>query len=628
MGAPALFYGLVSAVLAAILCYFRHYLGGPGLPVFIIYWLQLVVLLAIVALSGRTYLLWFMVALGSTLLLAAFLSPAVWVILPLGFGCLWLLAVRLQRPPGFSIIGFMAAIPLSLLYFLAINGEGSANVLLPERVLTGLALPDTLFHTALSSILSHYGVLASALDGFAPIRYHAFSHLWFGLIARAQGLNAVHGYYLGLQIIVLPLLLFGFSLAVSAIGEARREPALLLVAPLLVLACFERFDFDSHLVSESHATGLALLLIGIPCLRILSEAENSSPNRSAVLALAFAILLSAAKISIGAAWTIGAVYLLLRRHRLSWMGWLASAALLLLHAWVVLKFVLPNDNVATTSWGPLDFPRHFPWIFTVNLLPVLAAVMLEVRDWRLGRDRLWRESLLLIMLVCVLPTLLLHLEGGSAYYFINVATWLALASLTSHLIGWAEPHRGRFLAAGVLAIAIISILTPEKLHAYGALKYEREAVFRRTGAPNIESFIHRPLLDPAALRALHQDIATSVGGRVAARLRQAGVAAGTDVMVAVSPSFRAFWTLTPQCGVAPFLIPAYFGVPLLDGLPPSFEHCALGTYYGFSLFGRESEAHEASDAQLCRLATGKGFHHVVILQSEMMARRLACRGLR
>jgi hypothetical protein len=99
-------------------------------------------------------------------------------------------------------------------------------------------------------------------------------------------------------------------------------------------------------------------------------------------------------------------------------------------------------------------------------------------------------------------------------------------------------------------------------------------------------------------------------------------------MVAVSPAFRAFWTLTPQCNAAPFLIHAYFGVPLIGGLPPSSEHCALGSYYGYSMYGPEAQARVMDDGQLCRLAQAKGFHHVVILRSEVLARRLDCVGPR
>lgn len=626
----AMFYCIFSAVMAAGLCYFRHYLGGPGAAVLLVYWFEFVILAATFVLGGRWYLLWFAAALTLLLILGAASALTLYVVGPAGMGTLFVLLVRMKvqrSDPLIFLAGGLAAAVLGALYFLTINGIGYVNVFLPERVLAGLAYPDTLFHTAVSSMLSTYGELASPLNGLTPIHYHAFSHLWFGLAAKGVGLNAVHGYYLGLQILALPLLLLGLSLATASFGTAHRTTAMLVAAPLAILFVFDGFDWMSYLTSESHMVGLGLLLAAIPSLRALADPLDHAPDRPAILALVFAILLSAAKISVGMTWTAAVVYLVLRQRRLSPAGALASLILLLLHAYIAIEFLIPNDNIATTGFEPLHFLRSYPLVAVANFAIVGAAAWFHFRDWRLGADRLWHEAVLLMLLVNILPTLLLRVEGGSAYYFINVATWISIASLSARLAARAARLSPRLsLGACLVAILAMTVLTPQKLHAYGSFKNQRNSLYGRDPAITASGAARNPF-DGGALAAARRKSELSVGGQIAVLMRRSDVRPGADMLVAVSPSFQAFWMLTPQCNAAPFLIPAYFGLPLLDGLPPQAEHCALGSYYGYRLYGQEAQSRPLDDISLCRLTAAKGFHHTLVLESATRARQLDCAGI-
>jgi hypothetical protein len=383
----------------------------------------------------------------------------------------------------------------------------------------------------------------------------------------------------------------------------------------------------SYLTSESYMVGLGLLLIAIPSLRALADGEDGAPDPAAILALTYAILLSAAKISVGMTWTVAVVFLLLRQRRLSWGGALTSVVLLILHAWLAIKFFLPNDNVATTVFEPLHFLRAYPLVAAANFTVVGAAIFFHLRDWRQGANRNWHEAILVMLLVNVLPTLLFKVEGGSAYYFINVATWLAIASLSSRLSAQATQRPSWFpLGSGLVVILMMTILTPQKLHAYGSFKNQRNSLYghQTTAVPGAT----RNLFDAGALKEAQMQSQSSTGARIAVLMHNSGIRPGADFLVAVLPSFHAFWSLTPQCNAAPFLIPAYFGLPLLDGLPPEAEHCALGNYYGYRLYGAEAQSRLLDDATLCRLATEKGFHHVLILASELQAQRLDCTGRR
>ena len=631
----AVFYLLFSGTIALALYFIRAPLGGPHGLVFLFYWLESSALICVAAIAATPqprigpYLPWFLLAmaifLGAGIL--TFLSwlviiPAVALALLVFAG-----AAHVNRAGLPAIIATLASLPLAACYFFQINSMMYDSVFLPEQILAGGAYPDTLFHTALASIIAWHGRVASALDGLVPIRYHVFSHLWFGLTAKAAGINVVNGYYLGMQVLGLPLLLFGLGFATLALTPARQPApaaALLIAVPLALLCTIDRYDWMSYLASESYMVGLLLFLIGLPYLRSLSS-NDSYATRDLVSGLLYGLLLTTAKISIGAVWTVSFLYIVARSRSLSKPHYAALCAFLAIQVYVVLAVTLPNDNVSSTTVALLHYVRSYPIVAFANLVPIGIAAALAGRDLRRhGHDR-WSEVVLLICLVTALPALLLRIEGGSAYYFINIGTWLAVASLSGRIIAWTRPrHFTAVLAISIVWIVAAIALNPEKSRAYARLKQQRDALYHRLDPTGDAAISGRSLFDREALRALASKSAHSTGADIGALLRNARVTADTNAIVMVAPEFHDYWALTSQCNAAPLLIPAYYGLPLLKGLPPLMEACDLGNYYGYSLYGATSHAANIDDSTLCSLARDKGFDILVILRSRRVADRLDC----
>jgi hypothetical protein len=61
---------------------------------------------------------------------------------------------------------------LAIVLFLWVNTLKYANLFEPEMALLGLLRVDTLFHTAISSMLTQHGVVATGLDGLVHTPYH------------------------------------------------------------------------------------------------------------------------------------------------------------------------------------------------------------------------------------------------------------------------------------------------------------------------------------------------------------------------------------------------------------------------------------------------------------------------
>jgi hypothetical protein len=327
----------------------------------------------------------------------------------------------------------------------------------------------------------------------------------------------------------------------------------------------------------------------------------------------YGLLLTTAKISIGAVWTVSFLYIVIRSRALSKPGYVLLGAFLALQAYIVLAYTLPNDNVSSTAFDVLDFVRSYPIVALVNLLPISIAAALCICDLRRGGPDRWSEVSLLILFMTVLSTLMLRIEGGSAYYLVNIGTWFAIATLAA-------------LAVSTVWIVAAIALHPEKSTAYGRLKQQSDALYHRLDPTNGSTIFGRGLFDREALEALAARSAHSTGAKIGTLLRDAKVTAGTNAIVMVAPEFHAYWALTPQCNAAPFLIPSYFGLPLLMGLPPQNEPCDLGKYYGYSLYGTSSHSAEMDDSNLCRLARSKGFNIIAILRSERDASKLDCTG--
>jgi hypothetical protein len=630
----AAFYSIFAGAITLALYLIRAPLGGPGGFVFLFYWLQVTALMGAATptlhFGGSRYLIPFIATL--LLFLTAGLLPSLSPLVALAAAgmAIWVFARTLgQRDIIISNFILLAALPLAAIYFLQLNSMTYDSVFQPEMVLSGTSFPDTLFHTALSSILVWYGRIASALDGFAPFRYHIFSHLWFGLASKAAGVNVINGYFIGMQILALPLMLFGLSLGtLASMPTSRQMPGvtLLIVVPLGLLCAVELYDWMSYLESESYAVGLLLLLIGLPFLRAMVDRDTHTPAQ-VIIALGYGLLLTTTKISIGALWTASVLYAFARSPALSKGAWAAAAAILLLDLYVVLNFTLPNDNVSSTAFEPFHFIRTYTTVALNNLLPITLAAIGHIIEWRRDHDRRWNEVSILMLALTVLPTLLLRIEGGSAYYFLNIGTWLAIASLAARIVTWANSRYALGVAViAVVWIAVGTMLHPEKSIAYQRLKQQRDALLIHLDPSAEATLSGRGLFDREALKGLAAATAQSVGAQIGRQFDEMHVTAGSRAVVAVTPEFRSYWTLTKQCNAAPFLIPSFYGLPLLKGLPPPNEGCVLGSYYGYSLYAASSRATEIEDNELCRLARDKGFDTLIVLRSKHDGRRIECAG--
>lgn len=637
----AIFYTGVSVFLAVLMAYFRQPLGSPGMPVIAAYWLVAAATMFAYAIplamkdgAGRqgTFALACFIA-ASTLTTMAGYPGLVAVVAALGVG-LWINRRALpfgSRPPAAGLIACVAGAAIfAMAAFVLVNSMQYATVFSPEKALTGMHNRDQLFHAAIASMFAGYGVAGTGLDGLQPFRYHLLSHIWLGLTAKGFGVNSIFGYFLGMQIVAVPLIYFSLTVSTTAFGPDKpANRAVLLAMPIAVLFAFEHWNWLSYLISESHILGLILLLLALPMLKGISR-NPGDPLPYATIALGFALglLALAAKVSVGFVWFAGFLYLSVRANRVSRPQLALYGAGLLVIAWIAVTFLLPVEHSQSSRFVPFHFFRLYPSAAMANLIPIGLAATLQIALWRSSSrpDRVWRETVVIMLMASVAPTFILQLDGGSAYYFINIGTWIAVAALAGHAVSIVRLSHSRIvLAACLVVIAASFIAHPDRKAAYAGFQKERDQLLERVlGPESAAANGETSIFDRSVLAQIAQGTEDSVGSRLSRALDAAALTAGDETLVFIEPGADDFWSMNSDCTMPQFLVPAYFGVPLLKGLPPVERACDLGIYYSLASYGAEAASSIMTDEQLCRAALTRGFATILVVSPDIAVRPLVC----
>ena len=187
-------------------------------------------------------------------------------------------AIAASRVPGSRpVLALACGCAAGIGYFLLINSRGYATVLTPELALVGIQHLDTLFHASIANMLVKHGALSTGLDGLVPLKYHVLSHIWLGCISLWLGVSTLEGYYIGAQVIAIPMLLFGLSLATHLLrrpGEGLSNRALITSGPLLLLFVADIWGSTSYLVSESYFVAMILFLLTLPLLADMARSPR------------------------------------------------------------------------------------------------------------------------------------------------------------------------------------------------------------------------------------------------------------------------------------------------------------------------------------------------------------------
>jgi hypothetical protein len=171
-------------------------------------------------------------------------------------------------------------------------GVGYLSPLFVEDLLRGEANKDTLFHSSILHMIQTYGVPSTGIDGVPYLAYHYGSHWVFAQLAAIVDVDAVVFYQLGYPTLIVAFLLASWlGLAIRLWERAPwREPTADVSMDGWFLACAGTILvgflppaartglplWDGFLMSESYATGMAVLLAAATLIvpRLLVERDG------------------------------------------------------------------------------------------------------------------------------------------------------------------------------------------------------------------------------------------------------------------------------------------------------------------------------------------------------------------
>jgi hypothetical protein len=533
-------------------------------------------------------------------------------------------------------------------------------VFLEMLIANGVVHHDAVTLAALGNMLRSYHVASVGLDGVPYMAYHWGTPWLFAQLSNLTGQSVLEFYQLGYPVAMIPLF-FGGLLAFAAQmreGEADLSFAFWAVFLAATIGVIPVAGLDAIGVWTSNLTISESYAVAVPFALMLAATtvefwrERSEPllaRHGTALDFAFLALILAG----------GLVILGYLKISLMILGFVALGyAAVRVQAWkrlplavigvcIVFLVFITYKRVSLVAHHegivPLDFLRSFvpqvwwPFFIPAQLFWSLVYIALRLRQEKahtvadaaaLVRERriLDVEIVAVVAVAGLLPGFILHIDGGSAFYFSDVQRWLSVGLLLAS-VGTLMP-RARLTGlakAAVLLIAAPFIVSMARNSVHWTARMLKvNAELRHSLYPPAE----RALILPAirSLPRLTDSAKLATGLRSAENynivhgmlaLARLPVRDKEQTAVFVPQREVKYWTLLKRpgaCSFSGFVVPAITGMSMVDGMPP--PGCKLSPYYGLSLYPKRQSPQADTDtmpATVCTRAARLGFRRVITL---------------
>jgi hypothetical protein len=556
-------------------------------------------------------------------------------------------------------------------------------------ILNGVIHHDSLPLAAIGNMLRTYHVATTGIDGLNHVPYHWGTPWLFAQWSNLTGTQVFDFYQLGFPVTMMSLFFGGTVAFAVAMRNRRKGPDagqdlrhdfrfwFVFLAACLGIIPLSGLDgmgvWTSLLISESYTVavpcGLLFLATVVAFYDGVSQRAGAGTGRARAVADSLFVLigiplgivtLGYLKISLMVLGFALAMYALFRLRLYRRPLYLMAALLLV----VLFYYTYGQVSLPAHREGisPFDFlwsfvrPAWWPFFLIVHLFWSWVYIAIRLRSEGVGtvadlkeaaaeQRILDVEAVALIAVLGIAPGFILHIDGGSAFYFSDVQRWLSVGLILSRvpiffavILGEAPPKRKRkprgFLSrldsVSLRQVLIVFFLLPvvgsmvsngvawpiTMLRANAAT---RHALYPAAVAATIPSGLHglpwlhdRTTLDEGLRRSPNFAVAEALRGLSAlpASLRR-------HTALFIPQDQGAFWhslTRPGACTFQPLLATALSSIAMIDGMPP--YGCTLSRYYGFGSFTPRTRPQRAADAEpavLCRRAAKAGMDRVLVL---------------
>lgn len=550
-------------------------------------------------------------------------------------------------------------------------------------IATGKVHHDTLNLAATGNMLRTYHVPTTGIDGLNYVPYHWGSAWLFAQWANLIGIDVLKFYQLAFPVIVIPFFFGGVVAFAIFLRDRRRDegssPARLSgtfwavfiaiavgIAPIAGLDAMGVWT-SNIMISESYTIAVPAALLFAAVVLSWADGLSVTPTTLAraklgwidmlfllVIIPAGVLLLGYLKISLMALAFAAVVYLGWRLRLYRRLPFLAAMLITAVVFYLTYKQVslpahregfVPLDYVSDfvpPPWWPFFLFVHlaWTWIYTVYRLRTENIHDLGELGTALTERRIVDVELIVALaLIGVLPGLIIHIDGGSAFYFSDVQRWLAGAMLLSWIAFagtrlWPsrrpDAHQGiggwptqRLLIALLFFAAGGSVISNAVHWPLIMIRQNvgiREQLYEIAGHPasagRIRNFVS--LRDFAILRAGLRKSPNYGLATALEQLQATPTAVRRHEVLFIPQSDDHYWTSLArpaECSFQSFVGPAIAGIAMVDGMPA--VGCKLSKYYGIGSFSPRTvmeQAGETTDSALCARARAMGATTVISMR--------------
>ncbi|HEX6576025.1 MAG TPA: hypothetical protein VF042_13745 [Gemmatimonadaceae bacterium] len=528
-------------------------------------------------------------------------------------------------------------------------------------IANGIVHHDGVTLAALGNMLRTYHSASMGLDGVPYMAYHWGTPWLFAQLSNITSQSVLEFYQLGYPVTMIPLF-FGGVLAFAVQMRRGRPsngffvPAIFICATmgLIPVTGLDALGvWTSNLtISESYAVavpfGLMLLATVVEFWR--QRGDLVLNDKATLIDFAFlALFLAGGLVALG---YIKISFMILGFAAAGFAGLRVGAwrrwPLLLIGVWMAIwiAFTYQRVSLAAHREGivPLDFLKAFvpqvwwPFFVLTQLFWSLLFIVLRLREENartigdlveLIRKRriLDVEIVAAVALLGILPGFVLHIDGGSAFYFSDIQRWLSvgllLAGAGTLLPQLRTPSFRKLATIGIVFVALPFAVSIVRNSIYWPVKMLKA---------NVEL---RHSLYPAAERASIVPGLRSLPKLTNSTKLEAGLKAAENynpvnsllqlsrmpldekrhTAIFVPQSETKYWNILKRpsaCAFSGFVVPSLTGISMIDGMPAA--DCHLSPYYGLSLFEKRTRPQTPEDMtaeRLCERAVRLGFNRVI-----------------
>lgn len=556
----------------------------------------------------------------------------------------------------FYIIGLVTFFSLCLIFTLWSSKFllFYSSPILYEKIFTGKAAIDPIFHGAVANMIKNYRVPSTGLNDVVYLPYHYLSHWIFAQFSKLLNVNVLRFYEIGYPVIFLPLFIKFFLLAVKRIGNKTKNLINNKLFWLLILVIFtglfpkfilERF-FISHfiIISESYNVSVTLSLMTFLMISYFGYGNPEGRLFKIFKGIFFILVLPSLIFLIGLAksstmiiFVVVLFYIFIRYAYYKKIVYNVSTIFIIISSFFLLRIVT-QSGLETSGFQLFHFfttviqgrNEGLPWPVTLILFILLyffwsiAFIIAEsIKLKTISKNNLMDnfrkkrtimiETTVLLCIAGIIPGIVLKIAGGSANYFSELQKWVSVILLLSLVssIDFADIDIKKMIKKPIriLAVAIITILIfsitcnffiefKSFYDDYVQNKKEYDLVISNDNEDDLVSYRVKLM-------------------KVLIELDKLSIYQKRNSLLYIPVNNNEFWDLKilPKSLSVPLLVPAVSGIAMIYGLPD--EGLIYTRAFGYSVYRTTSKAvMDKSAEELFYEIKQKGYSNLILLDYE------------